>query len=87
MESREKLIESIVNGKFQWRDRIDKQTKYHGLDIIVRGIKCGEHHEGYRVGQVYGIWSVDVYFIPRVVCIMEREGNHKALKIFEYKGK
>lgn len=36
MEAREKLIESIVNGKFQWRDRIDKETKYHGLDIVVQ---------------------------------------------------
>lgn len=86
MTAKEKLIDNIVNGRFEWEKRLDKETKYHGLDIVVRGIKCGECYEGYRVGQLYGTWSVVVYFIPRVVCIMEREGNHKALKVVEYKG-
>lgn len=86
MKAREKLMVSIVNGNFQWRKRLDAETKYHGMDIVVRGIKCGEQYEGYRVGQPYGTWSADVYFVPRVVCIVEREGNHKTVKIVEYKG-
>lgn len=87
MTARDKLMVSIVNGNFQWRKRLENETKYHGMDIVVRGIKCGECYEGYRVGQLYGTWSVDVYFVPRVVCIVERQGNHKTVKIVEYKGK
>lgn len=86
MTAREKLIDSIVNGRFDWRNRLDAETKYHGMDIVVRVIKCGEQYEGYRVGQLYGTWSVEVYFVPRVVCIVERGGNHKIVKIVEYKG-
>lgn len=85
---KDKLIDSIINGHFQWQGRQDKETKYRGMDIVVQGIKCGRHNVGYRVFQLYGTWSVEVYFTPRVVCIFESFLHHpKSLKIVEYKGK
>lgn len=57
MDIAQELIEKIKSGKFDYKKRLDKKTKYKGIEIEVRSIKTT--FGGFIGYEVVSLWGKD----------------------------
>lgn len=57
MDIAQELISKIKSGKFDYKKRLDKTTKYKGVEIVVRSIKAS--FSGVIGYEVVSLWGKD----------------------------